>query len=123
MALLFSMRIGKTLSSPGIRSSKETHINRSSSACMADIVCANEDQIRRHGRGNNTTMNGVYLTSLPREMMRSMADFLTNDRSFNLTRAVLDPPTSLCKKLFPVIDEWHDRLAAKKFSPNNNDPI
>jgi hypothetical protein len=35
----------------------------------------------------------------------------------------LDPPTSLCKKLFPAIDEWHDRLAAKELSPDNNDPI
>jgi hypothetical protein len=25
--------------------------------------------------------------------------------------------------LFPAIDEWHGRLAAKKFNPDNNDPI
>jgi hypothetical protein len=37
---------------------------------MADIVCANEDQIRR--RWSNTAMNGAYLTSLPKEMLRSM---------------------------------------------------
>ncbi|SAM01238.1 hypothetical protein [Absidia glauca] len=31
--------------------------------------------------------------------------------------------TSLCMKLFPAIDEWHDRLVAKELSPDNNDPI
>ncbi|SAL97749.1 hypothetical protein [Absidia glauca] len=34
-----------------------------------------------------------------------------------------DPPTSLCKKLFPAIDEWLDRLAAKELCPDNDDPI
>ncbi|SAM00421.1 hypothetical protein [Absidia glauca] len=38
--------------------------------------------------------------------------------SFYLAHAALDPPTSLCKKLFPAIDEWHDRLAAKELSPD-----
>ncbi|SAM01705.1 hypothetical protein [Absidia glauca] len=33
----------------------------------------------------------------------------------------LNPPTSLCKKLFPVIGEQHDRLVAKELSPG--DPI
>ncbi|SAM04919.1 hypothetical protein [Absidia glauca] len=66
-----------------------------------------------------TTMNGAYLTSLPGEMMRSMASFPTNGRSFYLARAALDPPTSLCKKLFPAVREWHDRLAAKELSHDN----
>jgi hypothetical protein len=47
----------------------------------------------------------AYLTSLPREMMRSMADFHTNGQFFYLARAALNPPTSLCKKLFPAIGE------------------
>jgi hypothetical protein len=34
-----------------------------------------------------------------------------------------DPAISLCKKLFPAIDEWDDRLAAEELSPDNNDPI
>ncbi|SAM00475.1 hypothetical protein [Absidia glauca] len=41
--------ISKALSSPGIKSNKKTHINCGSSARMADNVCANVDQIRRHG--------------------------------------------------------------------------
>ncbi|SAM02865.1 hypothetical protein [Absidia glauca] len=67
--------IGKALSSPGIRSNEKTHIDCGSSARMAGNVCANVDQRRRQGRWNNTTMKGVYLTSLPRERMRPMAGF------------------------------------------------
>jgi hypothetical protein len=84
--------IGKVLSSPNIKSSKKAHINCVSSARIMGIVCANEDQIRRQGRWNNTTMNGSYLSSLPREMLRSIAGFPTNGRLFYLARAALDIP-------------------------------
>ncbi|SAM03133.1 hypothetical protein [Absidia glauca] len=56
-------------------------------------------------------------------MMRLISDFPTNGRSFYLVRAVLDPPSSLCKMLFPAIDKWHGRPAVKKLSPDNNNPI
>ncbi|SAL97816.1 hypothetical protein [Absidia glauca] len=92
--------IGKAFSSAGIKSNKKTHVNCGSSVRMADIVGANGDPIRSQGRWNNTTMNGAYLIRLSREMMRSMAVFPTKGRSFYLGRAALDPPTSLCKKLF-----------------------
>jgi hypothetical protein len=52
-----------------------------------------------------------------------MVGFPTNGRSFYLARAALDPPTSLCKELFSAIDEWHDRMAVKKLSSGNNNPI
>jgi hypothetical protein len=52
-----------------------------------------------------------------------MAGLHTNGRFFYLAPAVLDPSTSLCKKLFLAIDEWHNRLAAKELVPYNNDPI
>ncbi|SAM01646.1 hypothetical protein [Absidia glauca] len=68
-------------------------------------------------------MNGAYLISLPREMMRSMAGYPTNGRPLYRARAALDPPTSLCKKPFPAIDEWHERLVVKELSPDNNNPI
>ncbi|SAL98045.1 hypothetical protein [Absidia glauca] len=61
--------IGKTLSSPGIRSNKRAHINRGSSARISAIMCANENQLRRLGRWSDTAMNNAYLTSFPREMM------------------------------------------------------
>ncbi|SAL98119.1 hypothetical protein [Absidia glauca] len=69
--------IGKALSSPGIRSNKNTPINGGLSVRMTVNVCANVDQIRRHGRWNNTTINGAYLTNLPRELVRSMAGLPT----------------------------------------------
>ncbi|SAL98652.1 hypothetical protein [Absidia glauca] len=97
--------IGKALSSPGIRANKKTHINCGSSARMAGNMCANVDQIRRQGRWNNTTINGAYLTNLPRELVRSMAGFPLYGRFFYLARAALNPPTSLSKKLFPAISE------------------
>ncbi|SAM02518.1 hypothetical protein [Absidia glauca] len=97
--------IGKGLSYPGIRSNKKIHIICGSPARMADNVCANVDQIRRQGRWNNTTINGAYLTKLPRELVRSMADFPTYGLFFYLARAALNPPTSLYKKLFPAIGE------------------
>ncbi|SAL97202.1 hypothetical protein [Absidia glauca] len=95
--------IGKALSSPGIRANKKTRINCGSSARMAGNVCANVDQIRRQGRLNNTTINGAYLTNLPRELVRSTAGFPTYDRFFYIACAALNPPSSLCKKLFPAI--------------------
>ncbi|SAM09537.1 hypothetical protein [Absidia glauca] len=44
-----------------------------------------------------------------------------NGRLPHLHVPPLNSPTSLCKKLFPAIDERHDRLAAKERSPG--DPI
>ncbi|SAL94984.1 hypothetical protein [Absidia glauca] len=75
----FSQResIGKALSSPGIRSNKNTHINCGSSARTAGNVCANVDHLRRQGRWNNTTINGAYPNDLPRELVQSMAGFPT----------------------------------------------
>ncbi|SAL97280.1 hypothetical protein [Absidia glauca] len=97
--------IGKALSSPGTRSNKNIHINCGLSARMAGNVCANVDQIRRQGRWNNTTINGAYLTNLPRELIQSMAGFPTYGRFFYLARAALNSSTSLCKKLLPAIGE------------------
>jgi hypothetical protein len=97
--------IGKALSSPGIKYNKKAHINSGSSARMADNVCANMNQIRRQGRWNNTNIIGAYLTNVPRKLVRSMAGFPTYGRFFYLARAALDPPTSLCKKLFLAIGE------------------
>ncbi|SAM03078.1 hypothetical protein [Absidia glauca] len=97
--------ISNALSSPGIRPNKNTHINCGSSARVVGNVCANVDQIRRQGRWNNTTINGAYLTNLPRELVRLMAGYPTYGRFFYVARAALNPPTSLCKRLFPAIGE------------------
>ncbi|SAM04244.1 hypothetical protein [Absidia glauca] len=94
--------IGKALSS--LVQQKDTYQLRLISS-YAGNVYANVDQIRRQGRWNNTTVIGAYLPNLPRELVRSMAGFPTYGRFFYIARAALNPPTSLCKKLFPAIGE------------------
>ncbi|SAM03534.1 hypothetical protein [Absidia glauca] len=47
--------------------------------------------------------------------------FETPTRASILLSCTCRPPTSLCKKLFPAIGKWHDRLPAKELSPD--DPI
>jgi hypothetical protein len=83
---------------------------------MADIMNVNEDHIPRQVRGNNTTMKGI-------SHQPSKKNDAINGRPFYLARAVLDPPTNLCKKLFSASDECHDQLVVKEFSPDNNNPI
>ncbi|KAG2201219.1 hypothetical protein INT47_013030 [Mucor saturninus] len=100
-----------------------THINRGSAARMADLAGVNEDQIRRLGRWKNTTINGAYLTGLPREVMRVMAGFTVQQGQFYLPRASVDPHESFCKMIFPDLDVWHDRLTAKQANPNNEDEM
>ncbi|SAL98018.1 hypothetical protein [Absidia glauca] len=91
-------------SSPGIRSNKKTHINCGSSARMAGNVCANVDQIRRQGLWNNDKRR---ISHQPSKRISAINGRL--------------PHIGLCKKLFPAIGEWHDRLAAKELGPG--DPI
>ncbi|SAM07301.1 hypothetical protein [Absidia glauca] len=78
--------IGKALSSPDIRANKKTHINCGPLIRMAGNVCANVDQIRHPGQWNNATINGAYLTNLPRELVQSMAGFPTYGRFFYLAQ-------------------------------------
>ncbi|SAM01200.1 hypothetical protein [Absidia glauca] len=93
--------IGKALSFPGIRSNKNTHINCGSSARMAGNVFANVDQIQRQGRWNNTTINGAYLTNLPKELVRSMAGLPTYGRFFYLARGALNPTYQPLQEVVP----------------------
>jgi hypothetical protein len=67
-----------------------------------------ERRISRQSSNRNDAING----KLP-----------TNGRSIYIACAALDPPTNLCEKLFPEIDEWQNRLAAKRPSFDNNDLI
>ena len=93
-----------------IVSLKKTHAARGSSCKMADLDGADESQIRRLGRWNNTTMNGAYLTSLPREVMRVLAGFPSQQGHFFLPRAAVSPPPELCAKVFPQVDYWLEKI-------------
>jgi hypothetical protein len=59
----------------GVRSKAKNHVGRGSGSRMADLGGASESQIRRLGRWNNQAMEKCYLTSLPREAMRTLAGF------------------------------------------------
>lgn len=104
--------ISKAFKKCNIISSKKTHAARGSSARMADLNGAAESDIRRQGHWNNTSMNGAYLTSLPRGVMRTMAGFPSTEGHFYLSRAQILPSESLQRKVFPSVDHWYDRLAA-----------
>jgi Centromere DNA-binding protein complex CBF3 subunit, domain 2 len=62
-------------SEAGFTTSKVTHAGRVSGARLAELNGVSEDQIRRGGRWNADQMTGCYLTTLPREFMRGVADF------------------------------------------------
>ncbi|XP_044718886.1 centromere DNA-binding protein complex CBF3 subunit [Hirsutella rhossiliensis] len=60
----------------GIKVSKVSHAPRVAATQNADMAGVDEGQIRRAGRWNNgDQMTGCYLTSLPFEFMRAVADF------------------------------------------------
>lgn len=83
--------------------SKKTHVARGSGARMADLNGCPEEEIRRMGRWNNTTMNGAYLTGLPRELMRKAAGFFNGQGTYDVARANYIPPESLQQKVFPDV--------------------
>jgi hypothetical protein len=102
--------INKAFNACGIISTKKTHAARGSSGRMADLNGADETDIRRQGRWNNMAMNGVYLTNLPRRVMRTMARFSPSEGQFYLPRAQVKPSTSLANKVFPLVDYWYDKI-------------
>ncbi|KAG1512971.1 hypothetical protein G6F53_004786 [Rhizopus delemar] len=71
--------------------------------------------VRAHNSGS---MNGAYVTGLPREAMRSLAGFGKVKRNFYLPRANLDPCVELQKMVFPLVHEWLDKLDANVIEYN-----
>jgi hypothetical protein len=96
----------------GINSKAKNHVGRGSGARMADLAGASEAQIRRLGRWNNEVTEKCYLTSLPREAMRTLAGFEPAKGSYFLARAHADPPLGLQEKVFPQIQGWQTSLNA-----------
>ena len=90
---------------------------------MAELAGVNEDQIRRQGRWHKTSMNGAYLRTLPREMMRTMAGFPNQPGQFYSSHAAVDPPVEVSRKNFPPVDFWNDRMMAKQADEGNDDPV
>jgi hypothetical protein len=52
-------------------------------------------------------MTGCYLTDLPRQFMRGMADFEPDYASnYFIPRETVKPPASLCRQVWPQLDRW-----------------
>ncbi|KAG1037368.1 hypothetical protein G6F43_012878 [Rhizopus delemar] len=99
-------------------STKKTHMARGAGARMCDLGGVEDASIRRLGRWNSDSMNGAYVTGLPREAMRSLAGFGKVKGNFYLPRANLDPCVELQKKVFPLVDEWLDKFDANAIEYN-----
>jgi hypothetical protein len=93
----------------GIQGSKVTHMPRSSGARIAEANNVSEAQIRRGGRWNSDQMTGCYLTDLPRQFMRGIADFEPDYASnYFVPRETVKPPPSLRRRVWPQLDRWRE---------------
>lgn len=101
--------IDKAFKACKITSSKKTHVNRGAAARMADLQGVDESDIRRMGRWNNSSINGAYLTGLPRGIMRSLAGF-PQQGTFFLPRNTTIPSKSLQAKAFPEASLWLSKI-------------
>jgi hypothetical protein len=105
--------IEKAFKACRITSSKKTHVNRGSAARMADLQGVPEGDIRKMGGWNSTSLNGSYLTGLPRSIMRSLAGFLLQG-TFWLARNTVVPSEGLQAKVFPEASTWLSKIHEKK---------
>ena len=55
----------------------------------------------------------AYLTHLPRQFMQVVAGFSSTASDYYLPRAAHKPPQQLQKQLWPWIEEWEPRFAAR----------
>lgn len=75
---------------------------------IAEANGASEASIRRGGRWNNEKMEGCYLTTLPREVLRALAGFNSHGGEFFLPRAECSIPDELRTTVFPWIEEYEE---------------
>lgn len=111
----------KLFAGAGIQSTTITHAPRKQAARHAEIEGVKEAQIRRAGLWNKDAMSRVYLTSLPRKFMRTMAGFREERGSFFLPRASVEPPPpELTQLIWPEVDEWLAKMEAYKPGSKRN---
>ncbi|KAF4044139.1 Centromere DNA-binding protein complex CBF3 subunit [Phytophthora infestans] len=94
MRVRSSSGLKTALKACGVTSKKVTHIRRTSSCVIAEANGAFEASIRRGRRWNNEKMEGCYLTTLPRVVVRGLAGFNANGEFF-LPRAESSIPETL----------------------------
>ncbi|OBZ80847.1 hypothetical protein A0J61_11104, partial [Choanephora cucurbitarum] len=95
----------------GLHSKAKTHATRGSGSRMVEMLGANGAAIRRLGCWNNSVLTNNYLTHLPREALRTLAGFTSDAGQFYLVRATIVPSEDLCKKAYPYVDGWLEKLA------------
>ena len=64
-------------------------------------------------------MVGCYLTSLPREFMRSMAGHPSQMGCFEVPRASVAPPDALLSMIWPELDAWKGRFGPQPDQVND----
>lgn len=94
----------------GITSVKKTHSGRQAGAREAEMAGLSQDHIRRVGQWNRESMENNYLTCLPRVAIRVIQGFPEEKGCFWLPRALVSPPLSLQKKIFPSVEEWQQKM-------------
>ena len=68
-------------------------------------------------------MTGCYLTSLPREFMRGVADFDPDYKgAYFLPRACVSPPPCLLDRVWPEADGWHAAHMGLPTAPEKVEP-
>jgi hypothetical protein len=58
-------------------------------------------------------MTSAYLTGLPLKFLRKMAGFPASEGSYHIARAGHQPPAGLLLQVWPWIEEWDRRFAAR----------
>ena len=71
---------------------------------MELILTLDTLQIRRAGKWNDDVMSTTYLTSLPRNFIRTVAGH-PNEGHYFVDRAQIQPPVSLVSQVFPLVEQ------------------
>lgn len=68
-------------------------------------------------------MTGCYLTTLPRQFMRGVADFDPDYASaYFIPRETVSPPQSLRRRVWPELDRWLDAHLGRPGATETVDP-
>lgn len=104
----------KVFKACNVNISKITHANRKSSIQLIVNKGVPSDQLRQVGRWSSDRMVSCYLVCLPVKAVKALAGFSAErEGDYFLSRASVNPPDALKKKVFPQIDEWKKRFDDK----------
>jgi hypothetical protein len=99
----------EAFSALGLTFTAKTHVGRGSGTRMAEFAGSSENSIRRAGRWNDATLEGVYLSRIPADVLYRMAGF-GPEETYVIPRAAVEPPLILKKELLPQLYDWIERI-------------